>query len=196
MKRTTDLQAALRFVSDRIEEEARLSGDPLSHEQRVLLSYPISPTPRVWASRSGPPPLVPRDVNYERLSALAKAVYQDDLQASPESLDWEFAFAVFRLNRHPMWGLLQQAGVKYHKPWWDDILLLGSSLLIVAVPTALLLLLGKQPWTMFQWAAFGAVYTSVLVCIYFAARRTEEGQVHKEIERCRSQSRFVNAAAG
>ena len=48
MDRTADLDAALSFVIGRIAEQAKLSGEPLSEQQRLLLNYLPSPTPAVW----------------------------------------------------------------------------------------------------------------------------------------------------
>lgn len=51
---------------------------------------------------------IPRDVNYEQVCAFGKAAYLNDLKQNPEMLDWEFASVIFKLNRHPMWSLLQE----------------------------------------------------------------------------------------
>jgi hypothetical protein len=99
MDRTADLDSALSFVIGRIAEQAELSGEPLSDEQRLLLHYLPSATLASWHSEI--PVLVPRNINLERVCALGKAAYQHDLQVNPASLDWEFAFAVFTLERHP-----------------------------------------------------------------------------------------------
>src|SRR5262245_15217934 len=106
MDRTTDLEPALSFVVRRIEEQAKTSGNPLNEEERSLLKNLPSSNANylVWAPELGPPELVPRNLSLERLCALAKAAFLNDRKMNPESLDWEFAFAVFRLNRHPMWG--------------------------------------------------------------------------------------------
>lgn len=77
MDRTTDLEIALSFVVHRVEEQAKASGQPLNEEEHSLLknlpsssaNYPI------WAPEFGPPELVPRNINLERLCALAKAAY-------------------------------------------------------------------------------------------------------------------------
>jgi hypothetical protein len=200
MNRTADLNAALDFVTSRVNQQATLSGEQLNVQESLLLTNLPSSTPAIWLA--GPetpdPPLVPRDVNYERLCALAKAACLNDRKANPESLDWEFAFAVFTLNRHPMWGLLKQAGVKYRRPRWDGILLVIASLLFVVagVVLAFLVGLGDEPWTRFQWTEFGFGYGAALVLMYFASRRIEERQLQKEIERCRGRCRLVSIAAG
>lgn len=149
MYRTADLDAALSFVIRRVEEQAKQSGEPLDEERRLLLNnltHSLS-TP-VWDSEFQH--LVPRNINYERLCALGKAARLNDFQSSPASLDWEFAFAVFQLNHHPMWGLLQQAGVKYRKPLWDQLFLVIGALLLVVAAVTLVSLAGNQPWTLFQ----------------------------------------------
>src|SRR5437868_14318493 len=110
MDRTADLDSALSFVIRRIAEQAKLSGEPLSDEQRLLLNHLPSSRPANWDSEILL--LVPRNINLERVCALGKAAYQHDRQVNPASLDWEFAFAVFTLGRHPMGGLLHWAGMK------------------------------------------------------------------------------------
>ncbi len=99
MDRTADLDSALSFVIRRIAEQAKLSGESLSEEQRLLLKYLPSETPANWDPEFLV--LVPRNINLERVCALGKAAYLHDRQVNPSSLDWEFAFAVFTLNRHP-----------------------------------------------------------------------------------------------
>src|SRR5712671_1346916 len=105
MDRTTDLDSALSFVIGRIAEQAKLSGEPLSDEQRLLLNYLPSSALANWHPEM--PVLVPRNIDLERVCALGKAAYQYDCQTNPASLDWGFAFAVFMLYRHPMRGLLR-----------------------------------------------------------------------------------------
>ena len=192
MNRTADLNTALSFVTGRINEEATLSGESLNAQQSSQLTNLPSSTPVIWlpGPETPDPPLVPRDVNYERLCALAKIAYLSDRQIHPESLDWEFAFAVSRLNRHPMWGLLQQAGLKYRRPTWDGILLIIASLVFAAagVVLAFLVDLDDEPWTRLQWIEFGFGYSAVVVLMYFGSRRIEEMQLRKEIERCRDRN--------
>lgn len=186
MNRTADLDAALSFVVRRIGEEAILSGVPLSEEQRMLLNYLPSSTPEVFDPETR---LVPRNINYERLCALGKAAYLTDHEANPATLDWEFAFAVFTLNRHPMWGLLHWAGVKHSRPWRDHLLLIITALLFVAV---VMLLAWNAPWTLFPLIGIGSGCVAVLLLMYFASRRSEERQLEKDIERCRRASHFVS----
>jgi hypothetical protein len=99
MDRTADLDSALSFVIGRITEQAQLSGQTLSEQQRLLLNYLPSSTTTTW-DHPEIPVLVPRNINLERLCELGKAAYQHDCQVNPTSLDWEFAFSVLRLNRH------------------------------------------------------------------------------------------------
>ena len=200
MDRAADLDAALRFVIVRTEEQAKLSGEPLCVQQSLLVTNLPSSAAAIWipGPETPDPPLVPRDVNYERLCALAKTAYLSDRQINPASLDWEFCFAVFRLNHHPMWGLLQQAGVEYRRPRWDGILLVIASLLFVVagVVLAFLVGLGDEPWTRLQWIEFGLGYGAALALMYFASRRIEERQLQREIERCRKRRRLVSTATG
>ena len=58
---------------------------------------------------------------------------------NPGSPEWEFAFNVSKLNRHPMVWLLQWAGVKQRRPWWDRWLLFAASLLFVIATIPLML---------------------------------------------------------
>ena len=147
MDRTADLDSALSFVIGRIAEQAKLSGEPLSDEQRLLLNHLPSSRPANWDPEFLL--LVPRNINLERVCALGKAAYRHDRQVNPESLDWEFAFAVFTLYRHPMGGLLQWAGMKLRRPRWDGLLLIVTALLpIVAV--ALLVWNGDGRWFRLQ----------------------------------------------
>jgi len=198
MDRTADLVAALRFVIGRIEEEAMRSGEPLSDDQSLLLNNlpKHSSLPEIVTGDPESPPLfVPRDTTYERLCALAKAAHRNDLELNPASLDWEFAFAVSKLNRHPMCWLLQWAGVKRRRPWWDRWLLLIAALLFIMSTMALMLLAGNEPWSLFQWAGVGAGYIAIMLLTYFASRRIEERQLEQNIERCRRASRFVSTLA-
>jgi hypothetical protein len=133
MDRTADLVAALEFVVGRIDEEAMRSGAPLTDEQRSLLNNlpTVSSLPEIVTyDPESPPQVVPRDTNYERLCAAAKAAYRSDRELNPASLDWQFAFDVSKLNRHPMNWLLQWAGVKQRRPWWDRWLLVCAALFV------------------------------------------------------------------
>lgn len=190
MDRTADLDAARSFVIGRIGEQATISGEPLSEEQHLLFNYPPSAMPEGWGPE--PPTLVPRNINYERLCALGRAAYLNDHRVNPASLDWEFAFAVLRLNRDPMWGLLQWAGVKHRRPWWDYFLLTIAALVFVVAAMSVILLAGKEPWTLFKWVGMGSGYVAIMILMYFTSRRIEERQLEKDIERCRLASGFIS----
>lgn len=172
MDRTTDLETALSFVVRRIEEQAKTSGQPLNEEEHSLLknlpssntSYPMG------ATEFGPAELVPRNINLERLCALAKATYLNDRKINPESLDWEFALAVFALNLHPLWDVLHSAGVKmYRRPLLDQLLVIIAGLSPVI---AVILFARKGTETPFRWVG-------VLSLIYLASRQIEHRQLEK-----------------
>lgn len=93
-----------------------------------------------------------------------------------------------------MSGLLQWAGVKHRRPWWDFFLLTIAALVFIAATMSLILLAGKEPWTPFKWIGIGSGYVAMMLLMYFASRRIEERQLEKDIERCRLSSRFVSAA--
>jgi hypothetical protein len=188
----TDLDTALGFVIGRIEGEAPRSGEPLSDEQRFLPNHlpkeSALPQPYV-GDPEFPPVLVPRDTAYERLCTLAKTARQNDLVVNPSlAADWEFAAAVSKLYRHPMSWLLQWAGVKVRRPWWDRLLLIATALLFIFCIATLALLSGNAPWTPLQWINIGAGYIGVLVLLYFVSKQLEEWQLKKTIERCRRAS--------
>jgi hypothetical protein len=195
MDRTADLSAALEFVIRRIEEEALRSGQPLNDEQHFLLNNlpKTASLPDFATSDPENPRLlrIPRDVNYERLCAAAKAAHRSDLELAPASLDWEFALVVSKLNRHPMRWLLQWAGVKQRRPWWDRWLLVGAALFFIACTMALMPLVVSAQANLFHWILFAAGYLAVILLMYFASRRIEEWQLSQNIERCRRASRFV-----
>jgi hypothetical protein len=191
MDRTTDLETALSFVVCRIEEQAKASGHSLNSEEHSLLknlpssnaSYPI------WAPDLGPPDLVPRNRNLERLCALAKAAYLSDRKINPESLDWEFAFAVFALKHHPMWGLLNWAGVRvYGRSSRDQVLVVVASLMPVF---AIILIVWSGP-TLLRSATIICGCVAVMLLIYLASRQTEQRQLEKHIERCRLACRNIS----
>jgi hypothetical protein len=186
MDRTADLNSALSFVIGRIAEQAKLSGEPLSDEQSLLLNHLPSSTPANWDPEIVV--LVPRNINLERVCALGKAAYQHDRQVNPASLDWEFALAVFTLDRHPMGGLLQWAGMKVRRPRWDGLLLVvTASLPIVAV--VLLVWNADGPW--FQSVGIGSGCVATMLLMFFTSRRIKKQRLEEDIERCRLASRFV-----
>lgn len=193
MDRTRDLETALTFVVRRIEEQAKESGHPLNEEEHSLLKIlpPSNVNDLSWAATElGPAELVPRNINLERLCALAKAAYLNDRQINPESLDWEFALAVFRLNRHPMWGVLSSAGVKmYRRPLWDQLFLILTALLPII---ALILLVAKETRSTFGWAGILCGTVTIMLLIFLASRQIEQRQLENYIERCRLVSRNIS----
>jgi hypothetical protein len=200
MDRTADLAAALRFVTGRLEEQAMRSGEPLTQEQLFLLnnlpSLPPGAVAFYYRDQISASP-VPRDCNYELLCALGKAAYLSDRRLT-QSLDWEFALAVFKLNNHPMHGLLKWAGVKQRRPASDVFLLLVTALLLITAVMALVLLVlfaGNTRWTAVLWVGVGLVYFALIVGMYFATRRMEQRLLEKEIDRCRLASRFASTVA-
>jgi len=111
----------------------------------------------------------------------------------PTALDWEFAFAVFMLDRHPMGGLLQWAGMKLRRPRWDGLLLIVTALLpIVAVA----LLVWNADGPLFRSVGIGSECVAIMLLIFFASRRIEKQRLKEDIERCRLASRFVGTVAG
>jgi hypothetical protein len=189
MDPTADLDKALGFVIRRIEEEATRSGELLSDEQGFLLNHlpKYSALPQNYgADPESPVVLVPRDTAFERLCAVAKAAYHNDLRMNPASaLDWDFAAAVSKLHHHPMAWLLSWSGLKVRRPWWDRWLLIAAALLLIFSFAVPMLLAINQQWTRFQWSGIATAYIAVLVLLYFASRRIEEWQLKQTIEKCR-----------
>ena len=141
IQQTADLNAALAFVIDRIKQQAMRSGEPLNEEERFLLNNlpTVSTAPEISIGDPEVPlQFVPRDETYERLCVLAKAARRNDLRLNPASLDWDFAFAVAKLSQHPLCWLLQWAGVKQRRPWWDRWLLILAALLFIAASVSLM----------------------------------------------------------
>lgn len=184
MDRTTDLEIAVSFVVHRVEAQAKASGQPLSEEEHSLLkslpssdaSYPI------LAPEFGPPELVPRNINLERVCALTKAAYQHDRQLNLESLSWEPAFAVLTLNRHPMSGLMQFAGMKRRRPRWDGLRLTVTALLPLV---AVLLIVLKANENLFRSVGIGAGCVAIMLFMFFGSKRVEKQRLNEEIERYR-----------
>src|SRR5947209_7527055 len=128
--RPSDLDLALDFVINRIEEEARVQSAPLNEDERSLLHNLPAETAIAMLSDPHSAVLTARDAPYERLSELGKAAHKRNLEANTASkADWEFSAAVCRLSKHPMSWLLQSAGVQVRKPWWDRWLLVVAALL-------------------------------------------------------------------
>jgi hypothetical protein len=191
MDRTADLDAALSFVIARVEQQATLSGEPLNEEQRLLLNYLPSSSPVVSFPDAELPSPIPRNINLERLCALVKAAYQQDRQVNP-SLDWDFVFAVFTLNRHPMGGLLQWAGMKPRRPRWDWLRLTIAALL----PVVAVVLIALNPReNLFQSVGIGSGCVAIMLLLFFASRRIEKQRIEEEVERCRLGFRAVSTVA-
>jgi hypothetical protein len=188
----TDLETALSFVVLPIEEQAKTSRHPLNEEEHSFLkNLPSSNVNHlVWVPDLGPPELVPPNINLERLCALAKVAYLNDRERNPESFDWEFAFAVFKLNRHAMWGVLHSASVKmYRRPLWDQFLVIFAALFPLI---AVILLASKGPRTIFGWVGILCGTIAIILLIYFASRQVEQWQLENYIERCRLASRNIS----
>jgi len=192
MDRTADLDAALSFVILRVEERATLSGEPLNEEQHLMLKYLPSSPPAISFPNAELSSPVPRNIDLERLCALVRAVYQDDRQLNPASLDWEFAFAVFTLNRHPMGGLLQWAGMKLRRPRWDGLRLIITALLPVV---AVVLLAWNANESLLRSIGIGSGCVAIMLSMFFASRRIEKQRLEEEIERCRLAFRAVSTVA-
>jgi hypothetical protein len=194
MDRAADLSAALAFVINRIEKQAMRSGQPLDEEQRFLLNN-LPAQSDMPEFRTGdlecPAHFRLRDVTYEKLCALAKAAYRCDREMNAGSHEWEFALNVSKLNRHPMCWLLQWAGVKQRRPWWDGWLLVAAALLFIAATVPLMLLVADGGKALWRWAIVGAGYIGLVLFMRFVSRRIDERQLEQNIERCRGASRFV-----
>lgn len=186
MQQSTDLSAALDFVSQRIEAEAKLQGEPLNEDELALLhNLPTELLIDVSPDPESPMP-VPRNLEYERLCSIAKAAYQADLSTNAErTAAWKFAAAVSKLHSHPMRWLLQWGGVKTEKPSWDKWLLLLAALLVVVVGLTGGLLLDGQPTTSVRFIATVSAGAAFFLGIYFSSRRIERRQLTQTIENCR-----------
>ena len=191
MDRTTDLETALIFVIHRIKEQATASGAPLNEEEHLLLeNLPSANVNYPVATELGPPELVPRNINLDRLCALAKAAYLSDRNINPESLDWEFALAVFTLSRHPMWGVLHSAGVKlYRRPLWDRLFVIIAAMVPVI---GVIVFAVKGPQTLIGWAGVVCGTVAFMLLIYFASRRIEQRQLMNYIAKCKFASRNIS----
>jgi hypothetical protein len=186
---TVDLDAALRFVIGRIEEEADRSGKPVSDEERLLLNN-LPKDPPLFQNSGGykefPPVVVPRDATYERLCALAKSAHHSDRAVNAEAGSWEFAVAVSTLCSHPISWLLWWAGVRTRKPATDPWLLLGAAaLILIFYGAALIAFLAHELWTRLLLTLIAAGSIAMVVFLYFVSQRTERLQLEQGIERYR-----------
>jgi hypothetical protein len=187
-----DLDTVLGFVTRRIENEAVQSGDPLTDEERFKLNrLPTHPGPNSSAffgfdPQTGGSSVIIRDFVYERLCALARAAYQADVRVDPSSAyRWEFAAAVSKLNGHPVNWLLQWAGVKVVRPWWDRWMLVGGALSFIFIGFVLMVFFAMEPASPLLWILAGAGMTGMLVGLHFVSRRTETWHLKQTIEKCR-----------
>lgn len=185
----TDLNTALDFVIHRIEEEAVQSGELLTDEERFKLHH-LPTKPGLYSSgRFGSPTLnsvIIRDFVYERLCAMAREAYQADVRVDPLSAyRWEFAAAVSKLNGHPVNWLLQWAGVKVARPWWDWWMLVGGTLSFIIIGFGLMVFFAKEPALPLLSILAGFGMMGMLVGLYFVSRRMETRHLKQTIERCR-----------
>jgi hypothetical protein len=182
------LDTALTFVTKRVEEEATRSGASLDAGERYLLTHlPATSALPEWVDGESPT-LVPRDFPYEKLCALTRAARVYDLRTRPGAAqEWEFAAAVFKLNRHPMSWLLQWAGLREPRPWWDSWLLISAALLVIGVMMSVMLFVETRSpsWTWIHWTAFSCVCAVAVVCLYLASRSFWDWQARRAVERCR-----------
>jgi hypothetical protein len=192
MSHTADINAALAFVTRRIEEEGIQSGEPLSSEERCLLEHlpTESLLPQQYAADPEfPPILVPRDRVYERLCQLAKNAYHKDRQLdSASAKEWEHAAALTTLHSHPMSWLLQWAGVKQRSRSLDRKLLVLSGLIVVIVMIPLMLLLLGDPPKPLQWVEVGVVLFALAGLLQLASRRIMKRRLEQTAERRHFQS--------
>jgi hypothetical protein len=194
MDLAADVNAALAFVINRIEDQAMRLGQPLDEEQRWLLNNLPDQSDMPEFSTGDPEFPVHfklRDVTYEKLCAVAKAAYRSDREMNPGSQEWEFALNVSKLNRHPMAWLLQWAGVKQRRPWWDRWLLVAASLLFAIITIPLMLVVIDRERVLWRWGIVGAGYIGLLLFMRFVSRRIEQRQLEQNIEKCRDASRIV-----
>lgn len=190
MPKPTDLDRALAFVIGRIEAEAQLTGGPLTEEQRSLLSnLPTAPSFPITIVSETELPLpmgVPRDLAYERLIALAREARRSDGRLDPAGdQKWKWAFAALKLHGHPMSWLLDWAGMKQERPWWDRPLLVVSSLLLTLCGSALVVLGTGSAGPGFLWVVVGTGFAAILCLLYFLTRLVQVWQLKQAIEKYR-----------
>ncbi len=188
MDTTTDLRAALDFLTRRIEEEAVRTGDRLTEDQQLLLrelpkDSPLS-GPNVGGPESPAYP-IPRDPDFERLVSLVRSAYRHDLPDPTLSTQWEFSIAASKLSSHPMTWLLSWAGLKSPRPRADIWLLLAAALLLVVSTVVAGVLADVHPWSRFAWIAFGIGCLGVVIATYFASQRLENRRLKQIVNRSR-----------
>lgn len=189
---TADLNTALAFVIQRVEQQATRSGDPLNRDEQHLLRHlPRRPRVSTWYDPENPTFQVRDQLHelYEKLCALAKDAHVHDLRVDPAlAADWEFSAAVSRLHKHPMAWLLWWAGLRKRKPWWDKWVLLGVSLVFVICGISPVLFQLQKRWAAFQWVVFGSTYAAIFFLAYLLSRWSENRQFKQDIEKCRHAS--------
>ena len=193
---SADLETALTIVIERIGEEAKRSGKPLSDNERDFLRHlPTQPLNPVADQGYYPDPPLPvlRDFSYERLCVLAKNARLRDIRTNPDAADdWEFSAAVFQFDHHPMAWLLDWAGMKKRRPRWDGLFLIGTALLFVLIfgfgAIALSVLTenysGIQKVTIL--IAGGCIYGASVTFLYVAVQRLEKRRLSQRIEKWKS----------
>jgi hypothetical protein len=194
MSHSADFNAAMKFVLTRIEEESARSGEPLSEDERWLLhNLPTrSGLPRTSIGDPRfPIAPVPRDSNYERLIALAKSAHRRDRELAPESRDWKFAISVFKLDRHPMGWLLEGAGIKQPKPWWDRCLIIIAAVPLAAIASVLFIFVASTGSRLLG-IFLGGGFFALTLAAWLASRKLDERELRRSIENCRAASRFGN----
>jgi hypothetical protein len=191
MNEQEDLGCALAFVIGRIEQEATRSGETLSEEQRFLL-HNLPRESSLPAMNGGDPeaplPIIARDLAYERLISLARDAYRHDLGVNPAGVEWKIAFAVSKLNRHPMAWLLAWAGMKERRPWWDRAGLVGAALLLTGTALALMIFAGLGGGTRLRWIGAGTACIAMALLIGYASSHLERWQLRQRLEKYRRTS--------
>jgi hypothetical protein len=186
-----DLDAALKFVTARITQEGQLSGRPLTKEQALLLEY----TPQIPASGAGGEfaPLAPRDPDFERLCTLARDAYVRDRDADPQSRNWEFAEAVFRLNNDRMWSVLVLTGLTRSRPWLTPLAVsVAGAFCIVGA----LYLVGKwSGWSNREATGIVIVFMAGIGLTYYYSVRTDMRALEQQIEGYRHAAHFLRQTA-
>ena len=207
MLELNELHSAIRFVIDRISEEAERSGAPLEDDEKDFLHHlPAQPTNPTIASGfdfayeySWPTPAI-RDLRFERLCALAKNAHKHDLAASPNAVRrWHFAAAILQSHHHPLSWLLTWAGVRIKKARIADLfLLVVTALLLVTLLVGGIVGLatiaedrteiGKR----IEWIVGAGGLAGVPFSVYLLARRAEKSRQRRILERYRCDLRLTD----
>jgi len=90
-----------------------------------------------------------------------------------------------------MCWLLQWAGVKQQRPWWDRWVLVGAALLWIIVTMSLMLLVIDKGWVLWRWAVVVVGSVGLILFMRSISRQIEDRQLRENIERCRGASRIV-----